>query len=340
MNALSSTDTTAVSDIEQRVNLAGSNMLELLLFRLAPGHGPEQPLYGINVLKVREIAQMPAITPLPNAAPGMLGVVKVREQVIPVVNLIQAMGHRANGTDGATGTPKMLLITEFSRSTQGFAVEEVEEIARLDWSQVKSTDTSFSNNAITGFAQLGGGTSGQPERLVQVVDVEHVLRSVSPSTTAVDESSISVRFSLKPGAKILAADDSTFARQMIEQSLKTLGVPCTLVRTGQEAWAMLQAANARARQEKRSVRDEFGLVLTDLEMPEMDGFSLTRKIKETDGLRDVPVVVHSSLSGSATAEQSRRAGADAFVAKFVPNELAQAMHDVLKRRGGLAVAGA
>lgn len=330
MNASSSRAAGAVSDIEQRVALAGNNMLELLLFRL--GHGPDEALYGINILKVREIAQMPSVTPLPNASDGMLGVIQLRDQVLPVIDLVQALGHRTGQAPGAL--PKMLLITEFSRSTQGFAVEEVEEIVRLDWSQVKTAD-GFTSPLITGFAQLPA-SDGQAERLVQVVDVEQVLRKTGSTADEVDESSISVRFELQPGAKVLAADDSAYARQLIEQSMKALGVPCTLVRTGQEAWAELQAALERAEHHHRSVRDEIGLVLTDLEMPEMDGFALTRRIKSTEGLREIPVVIHSSLSGTASAEQSRRVGADTFVAKFVPNELAQAMHDALKRRGGLA----
>jgi two-component system chemotaxis response regulator CheV len=134
---------------------------------------------------------------------------------------------------------------------------------------------------------------------------------------------------LKPGAKVLAADDSGVARSLIEQSLTAMGVPYVMTKTGREAWEMLERLDREAQSTGASVDDQIGMVLTDLEMPEMDGFTLTRRIKDTASLRHIPVVIHSSLSGSANVEHVRKVGANGYVAKFEPSELASVMRKAL-----------
>ena len=162
-------------DIEQRVRLAGNNMFELLLFRLGEAPGSEQrELYGINVFKVREILAMPEITVVAGANPEILGVADIRGQIIPVIDLAQVTGCRPkNG-------PKILLVTELARTTQGFAVEEVDDIVRLEWNQVLSAESHSSGGTVTSFARLDGNVDGS--RLAQVLDVEQILRDVLPST--------------------------------------------------------------------------------------------------------------------------------------------------------------
>ncbi|AME26435.1 MAG: chemotaxis protein [Pseudomonadota bacterium] len=311
-------------DIEQRVRLAGNNMFELLLFRLGEAPGSEQrELYGINVFKVREILAMPEITVVAGANPEILGVADIRGQIIPVIDLAQVTGCRPkNG-------PKILLVTEFARTTQGFAVEEVDDIVRLEWNQVLSAESHSSGRTVTSFARLDGNVDGS--RLAQVLDVEQILRDVLPSTTAdeINESSTG-RLVLKPGTKVLAADDSGVARSLIEQSLNAMGVSFIMTKSGQEAWNVLEDLQRKAESEGRLASDEIALVLTDLEMPEMDGFTLTRRIKANAGMQAIPVVIHSSLSGSANEEHVRKVGANAYVSKFAPAELATVMRNALK----------
>jgi two-component system chemotaxis response regulator CheV len=297
-------------------------MFELLLFRLGEAPDSEQrELYGINVFKVREILAMPAITAVAGANAEILGVADIRGQIIPVIDLAKVTGCRPkNG-------PKILLVTEFARTTQGFAVEEVDDIVRLEWNQVLSAESHSSGRTVTSFARLDGNVDGS--RLAQVLDVERIVRDVLPSTEPDITEEQTGRVKLKPGAKVLAADDSGVARSLIEQSLTAMGVPFVMTKTGQEAWHVLQTAQRKAQAEGTDIGDQIALVLTDLEMPEMDGFTLTRRIKADAGLQSIPVVIHSSLSGSANEEHVRKVGANAYVSKFVAAELATVMREAL-----------
>lgn len=297
-------------------------MFELLLFRLGEAPDSKQrELYGINVFKVREILEMPPITIVAGSNPEILGVADIRGQIIPVIDLAKVTGCRPK--DG----PKILLVTEFARTTQGFAVEEVDDIVRLEWNQVLSAESHSSSSTVTSFARLDGNADGS--RLAQVLDVEQILRDVLPAAAPKITEADTGRVVLAPGAKILAADDSGLARSLIEQGLNAMGVPFIMTKTGQEAWDVLEALQLDAQVNGSRVSDKIAMVLTDIEMPEMDGFTLTRRIKASPGLQGIPVVIHSSLSGSANEEHVRKVGANAYVAKFVAAELAAVMTRVL-----------
>ena len=315
---------TAQQEIDERTNLTSSNKFELLLFRLGADSALGQSeLFGINVFKIREIVAMPAITPIVGASPHSLGVVNLRGQVIPVLDLPSIVGC----------TPKtglnIMLVTEFARTTQAFAVESVEDIARLDWNQVMSAESSGSaGKLVTSIARLDGNTDNT--RLAQVLDVEAILQMVSPSDEhQVDPQKVGARLMLKPGTIVLAADDSFVARSLIEQELKVLQAPYEMTKSGKEAWDRLNALADEAEAEGKTVQDKVALVLTDLEMLEMDGFTLTRNIKQSARLSGLPVVIHSSLSGSANEDHVRSVGADGYVAKFVAEDLANTLRKVL-----------
>ncbi len=313
-------------DIDERTNLTGSNKFELLLFRLGADNALGQSeLFGINVFKIREIVAMPAITPIVGATPHSLGVVNLRGQVIPVLDLPSIVGCKPK-----TGL-NIMLVTEYARTTQAFAVESVEDIVRLDWKQVLSAESSgAAHNMVTSIARLDGNTDGT--RLAQVLDVEAILQMVSPSEDhQVDPQKVGPKLKLKPGTIILAADDSFVARSLIEQELQALQAPFEMVKSGKEAWDRLNALAQAAAAEGKTILDKVSLVLTDLEMPEMDGFTLTRNIKQDSRFEGLPVVIHSSLSGSANEDHVRSVGADAYVAKFVAEDLAQTIRDVLPR---------
>ncbi|WP_438390466.1 chemotaxis protein [Caballeronia sp. DA-9] len=309
-------------DIDQRAQLAGNNRFELLLFKVgeAPGTG-QRELYGINVFKVREILEMPAITEVAGGSDMILGVADIRGQIIPVIDLAKVTGCRPGASR------RILLVTEFARTTQGFAVEEVDDIVRLEWNQVLSAEAHSSGKTVTSIARLDGNTSGS--RLAQVLDVEQILRDVLPTASAEITSASVGRLKLRPGSKVLAADDSAVARSLIEQSLVAMGVPFIMTKTGQEAWDVLDKLRRQAEGGGASVQDQIAMVLTDLEMPEMDGFTLTRRIKAEPLLASIPVVIHSSLSGSANEEHVRKVGATAYVSKFVAAELAGVMRNAL-----------
>jgi len=314
----------SMRDVDERTNLAGNSMFELLLFRLGAAPGTDKrELFGINVFKVREILVMPEVTAMVNSPPAVMGVANIRGQMITVINLPQIVG--TNPTKGLG----ILLVTEFARSTQAFAVEEVNEIVRLEWKQVLSAE-GRGGGLVTSIARLDGDIENT--RLAQVLDVEQILRDVFPEQhqldIAVDDGH---KLHLPPGTVVLAADDSAVARMMIEQGLTSMGVPFIMTKTGQEAWDRLKAMAAEAESQGKTIRDKVAMVLTDLEMPEMDGFTLTRNIKQDARFSGLPVVIHSSLTGSTNEDHVKKVGADGYVAKFVAEELADTIRRVLTR---------
>lgn len=313
-------------EIDERTNLTSSNKFELLLFRVGtPDGSTEKPgeLYGINVFKIREIVPMMDITAAAGMRSPMLGMVNIRGQVMSVVDLPAIAGCKAgHGLN-------ILLITEFARHTQAFAVESVEEIVRLDWSQVLPADSSAHGNVVTSIARLDSAQDGG--RLVQVLDVEQILNMVSPVKEQMQppppESSNALK--IKPGSVVLAADDSRMARALIEQCLTDLKLPYIMTNDGLQAWNKLKELAQQAEQEGKPLTDKVAMVLTDLEMPEMDGFTLTRKIKASDLYKQLPVVIHSSLTGAANEDHVRSVGANGYVAKFSPPDLAAMLRKVL-----------
>jgi two-component system chemotaxis response regulator CheV len=219
------------------------------------------------------------------------------------------------------------MVTEYARTTQAFAVEEVDEIVRLEWSDVLAAEGN-GGSLVTSIAKLDG--DADKSRLVQVLDVEQILRNVLPTEQQdITPQLVGPMVNLAQGAIILAADDSPVARMMIEQGLKAMGTPYIMTKTGQEAWERLQAIEDEAQAEGKTARDKVALVLTDLEMPVMDGFTLTRNIKQDQRFKSIPVVIHSSLTGTANETHVKSVGADAYVAKFVASELASTIRQVL-----------
>lgn len=312
---------TTLHDVNERAQLTSNNRFELMLFRLGEAPGSDRrELFGINVFKVREILVMPKITGIANAPPQVLGVANIRGQIIPVIDLPAMVGC----------TPKrghsILMVTEYARTTQAFAVEEVDEIVRLEWSDVLAAEGN-GGDLVTSIAKLAGENGST--RLVQVLDVEQILRKVMPVTDKETEVGAVDQVVLPPGTIVLAADDSPVARMLIEQGLGAMGVNYVMTKTGQEAWERLQSIDDEARAEGRSVTDKVALVLTDLEMPVMDGFTLTRNIKQDPRFKSIPVVIHSSLTGSTNEAHVQSVGADAYVAKFVASELASALRQAL-----------
>jgi two-component system chemotaxis response regulator CheV len=314
---------TAQQEIDERTKLAGNNKFELLLFRLgeAPGSG-QRELFGINVFKVREVLVMPAITELANAHEHLMGVANIRGQIIPVINLPAVVGcEPKKGLN-------ILMVTEFGRTIQAFAVEDVREIVRLEWDQVLPAEGSHAGAVITGIARLDGPTADT--RLAQVLDVEHILKNVMPVTTEeINREVVGPELVLPAGAVILAVDDSAVARSVIELGLKAMGVSYIMTKTGKEAWERLQSISDDAIAEGKSAKDKVAVVLTDLEMPEMDGFTLTRLIKQDPRFKTIPVVIHSSLTGTTNENHVKNVGANAYVAKFAPRELAATIRGVL-----------
>ncbi|MDQ9170541.1 chemotaxis protein [Oxalobacteraceae bacterium R-40] len=316
---------TIQQEVEERTKLTANNKFELMLFRLGRSPNSEtSELYGINVFKLREILAMPQIHTIANSPKHVLGMANVRGQMITVIDLPGAVG--CTPSRGLN----ILMITEYCRTTQAFAVEDVDEIIRLDWSQVRPAEgAAAGGRTITSIAQLEQRIGNS--ELAQVLDVEQILRNILPSEDQnIDPQKIGTTIKLPEGTFILAADDSLSARLLIEQGLQAMNLPYVIKKTGKEAWEYIQSVADDAAAEGKSAKDKIALVLTDLEMPEMDGFALTRNIKSASRFRGIPVVIHSSLSGTTNEHHVKSVGADSYVAKFKADELAVALQKALE----------
>ncbi len=297
---------TMLDEVDARTRLAGSNKMEILLFSLGTGE-----TFGINVFKVREITYTPAITLAPNLPSGVEGVISLRGSIIPVLNL----GRFINVHAPVSSYPTMM-VTEFNRRTQGFLLHDVDHIVRVDWDKVHAPDSMVSGGqyVITAITRLPDG------RLVSILDVEQILASVFGDHVIPDIAPVNA-----PGAVVFFVDDSNVARKEVALLLDKLGVQHHHAKTGAEAWELLQNMAARAQAEGASLKQRLRLIITDAEMPEMDGYVLTRLIKNDPRFKGIPVIMHSSLSSAANTTMGKSVGADAYVAKFDPIVLAETL---------------
>ncbi|MBS0509679.1 MAG: chemotaxis protein CheV [Proteobacteria bacterium] len=308
-------DSALLDSIDGRTRLVGSNRMELLLFSL----GTEE-CFGINVFKVREVCCTPFITRTPNMPHGMEGLISLRGNVIPVLSLNTVLGLGAGRGLGST-----MMVTEYSKHTLGFLVHGVDRIVRVDWDKVHAPDNlaggTGTSSFITAITQLDDG------RLVSILDVETILANtfgdaVVGNIVPVDNGH---------EVNVFFVDDSTVARRKIVEVLDRLGVRHKHAQNGLEAWNRLEGIASHATLIGRRVADEIDVILVDAEMPEMDGYVLTRNIKGDARFDGVPVVMHSSLSSEANRAMGRHVGVDAYVAKFDADVLAETLRPLLQR---------
>ena len=303
-----------LDSVDARTRLAGSNKMEILLFSLGT-----REIFGINVFKVREVGRTPHITKTPNMPRGVEGLISLRGNVIPVLSLASFLQ-----LDGApVGLGKTMMVAEYSKRTLGFLVHEVDRIIRVDWERVKAPESVLSSNQglITSVIEMGDGG------LVSILDVEQVLANAFGEVMIVDIPPARV----SPDTNVFFVDDSIVARRKIAEVLDKLGVHHKHATNGLEAWTRLQAIAAHAQQSGRSMRDEIRLILVDAEMPEMDGYVLTKNIKSDPRFDGVPVVMHSSLSSEANRAMGKTVGVDAYVAKFDAEALADTLRPLIER---------
>lgn len=307
-----------LKNIDARTKLAGTNKLEILLFSLGTDSKTgRSETFGINVFKVREVMRTPIITSAPEMPASVVGMVSLRGVLVPVVDLASYAGV-------ATDTPRsIMIVTEYAGHTQGFLVEGVDTILRLDWSQMRVPPEML-------VAELGGLVTAVTElpdgRLVMMLDVEKVLSE----TTNYDEEIVyrNIKPLSDPTLTVFFADDSVVARKQITRTLEAMNVKYVGAINGREAWNELEKIATYAQASGRNVSDLVSLVLTDVEMPEMDGYILTKKIKTDPRFTGVPVIMHSSLSGMSNRQLGMSVGVDEYVPKFE----AQKLSETLSRR--------
>ena len=294
-----------LESIDRSTQLAGHNRLALLLFRL----GGRQ-LFGINVFKVQEVVRCPKLTPLPGAHPLVLGVADLRGRIVPVIDLGAAIG-RPDGVDASH--PGHLIVAEFNRTVQAFLIGQVDRIAHLDVGLLQPPPGGGEGH-LTAIARF-------QEQLLEIIDVEKVLADIRGGSPPLSEAIAAAAEGLDAGGlKVLVVDDSRVARSQVEKVLNQLGLEMIAAADGREGLQKLQSLAAQA-----PLTEQLLMVISDIEMPVMDGYRLTTEIRRDDKLRDVYVLLHTSLSGNFNKAMIEKVGADRFIPKFCSDELAEAV---------------
>ena len=294
---LGNTEDGLMGHIDARTNLAGTNKMEILLFSL----GSDEK-FGINVFKVKEVSQAGKITRTPNMPAGVDGIVSLRGHVMPVLNLANFMGlHPAE-------KHQTMMVAEYSNHILGFLVQGVDRIIRVDWDRVRATEGMLSDKGalITAITELPDGT------LISILDVEQILANAFGDDIVGNVERVQSEHDLC----IFFADDSMVARRKIAEVLDKMGIKHIQAANGMEAWDRLKAMADTAQSTGANLHDQIQVILTDAEMPEMDGYVLTQNIKSDRRFDSIPVVMHSSLSSDANRAMGRRVGVDHYVPKF------------------------
>lgn len=312
-----------IQSVDDRTSLAGTNKLEVLLFSLGADKDSERDeVFGINVFKVREVMRVPEITHAPDMPEAVEGMVSLRGVMVPVVNLPKFCGVKSERK------PSILMITEYNKNVQGFLVDSVDMIQRLSWDEVKAPPPMLANRVgglVTAVTELKDG------RLVMIMDVEKVL---AETAGFYDDEMIFegiVESERNRDHTVLFADDSSVARSQITGTLDRMGLRHLSAINGAEAWKMLVNIAEHCEATGRDIHNEISLILTDVEMPEMDGYVLTRRIKADPRFEGIPVVMHSSLTAGQNQSLGKNVGADAYVSKFKPRELSAKLEEMIHR---------
>ncbi|QIB51616.1 MULTISPECIES: chemotaxis protein CheV [Pseudomonas] len=306
-----------MDSVNQRTQLVGENRLELLLFRLAGNQ-----LYGINVFKVKEILQCPKLTVLPRLNPVVRGVAHIRGGTLPIIDLRKAIG----GPGLADLANTFVIITEYNYRVQGFLVSGVERIVNLNWSEIHPPPRgSGRDHYLTAVTRV-------EDRLVEIIDVERILAEVVPlqenvSAGVIDEQAQAAAVS----RRVLIVDDSSVARKQVSRCLQEVGVEIVALNDGRQALDWLKALADSGEDVSQSLL----MMISDIEMPEMDGYTLTAEVRNDPRLKRLHIILHTSLSGVFNQAMVKKVGADDFLAKFKPDELARRVIDRLHApRGG------
>ncbi len=278
---------------------AGTNELELLEF------GIGESRYGINVAKVRELLQYQPIQPIPHAQACVEGVISPRNELLTVINLAAYLGHPPS----QRVRQDIFLITEFNRMSLAFHVHQVMGIHRISWVAIEKPNSAVfggRDGVVTGIAKVNS-------KLISILDFEKIMVDVSPgSSVESDAALIHSPDQADTTHRILLAEDSMMLRKMIMDALRKAGYENIVAKDdGQEAWDYLQ----QLREEDGPAQRQVSCVITDIEMPKMDGHHLTRRIKQSKALSGIPVIIFSSLITDEMMLKGEEVGADAQLSK-------------------------
>lgn len=314
--------TGVLNTVDQRTKLVGENRLELLLFSLN-----SRQLFAINVFKVREVIKVPPLTKMPGAHYNITGVASLRGVSVPIIDLRSAIGFPPSRLENQE---ENLIITEYNRTVQGFLVGQVRNIVNTTWSDIQPPPkTAGRSNYLTAITRV---KDGDDEQIIEIIDVEKVLAEIIDYDVSISEGVLDEQLAGEMiGRNVLIVDDSSTARAQVKGTLSQLGLNIIECRDGLQALRLLQSWS----DEGKNVAEELLLMITDAEMPEMDGYKLTHEVRLDPRMKDLHVVLNTSLSGSFNDAMVKKVGCDRFISKFQPDLLVQVTQDRLKTVLGL-----
>lgn len=295
-----------IESLDARTKLAGSNRFELLLFHLG-----KQQKFGINVFKIREVLPCPVLTPVPRAHSHVVGLVHMRGKTVMAIDLAHAIGlPPLAGRDG-----NLLVVTEYNGRVQALLVSGVDRIVNLEWKDMSVPPAqSGGGRFLTAVTTIDG-------EMIEILDIERVLGEILQASLQAQSDAVeSLPDAPLDGSLILVVDDSSIARNQTARTMRQTGAEVVLAANGQEAFELLDGW-------ARNNDPEYGrlaLLVSDIEMPELDGYTLTRLLREHDRYRKLPIVLHTSLSGEFNAKLVQQVGADRLISKYDPPLLMQA----------------
>ncbi len=304
---------------------AGTNELEIVEFFIEePGGGDADytGYYGVNVAKVLEIIQMPKVTALPEVQhPSVLGAFNLRSHIIPLVDLSQWLGK----SHTASAAHSKVVVTEFNSVTTAFMVSGVNRIHRISWEAVEPPNrymSLMSKGSVTGVVKL-------EDRIIFLLDLEKIVAELNPSLglrldTAIDWGS-------EERYRALVADDSSLIREMLKDLMEKANFEVEVVTNGREAWERLSALRERAAAENRPITDYVQVLVSDIEMPSMDGHNLCKRVKDDPVLKNLPVILFSSLITERLRHKGASVGADDQISKPEVTQLAKRAYALIRQ---------
>ncbi len=300
---------------------SGTNELEVVEFSIKYNSGDQSlsQSFGVNVAKVREIIRIPHLTKMPNLPPSVYGVFRLRGSIIPALDL----GKYLYGTKFEIAEQKMI-IAEFNKVRIGLIVSDVQRIHRISWQSITSPDSlqefNSGNSSIVGIIQT-------VDKNILMLDIEKIVADIDPAS-AIDNSQPKESFKTKPHA--ITAEDSPTIRRMITERLASAGFVIESFNNGKDAWTRLLEIS----QEVKSggdLSELCNIVITDIEMPVMDGYTLTKNIKSEASLKGLPVVIFSSIISQDVLHKGKSVGSDAQLSKPQIGELLDTVRVLLEK---------
>lgn len=292
---------------------SGTNELEILEFALGNNH------YGINVAKIKEILQYSQVTPVPNSHPSVEGIFMPRDVMITVINLRRCLGMPDGDVDG------LFIITNFNKLNVAFHVDQVIGIHRVSWEEIIKPDSTLNGQD----GSVATGVIKMNNRLVVILDFESIVSGISPETGLRTADIDSLQARDRSESRILIAEDSPLLSKLITDCLKKAGYEDLVITgNGQEAWDKICELKARG-----TLLDDVQCIITDIEMPQMDGHRLTKLCKTDDTIKKIPLVIFSSLVNEEMRRKGEQLGADAQLTKPEIGMLVEAIDNLIAKAG-------